>query len=120
VKPRDWRFLIWPEYVVQTGGREVRLSRKRGEILTILLMRPGRYCPPNEMIELIYPDPDREPDWAYGALKVHIFRMRQAFREAGIETDLRGHWYRGYSCTGFAVRHNGAGHGQGRNPALAD
>jgi hypothetical protein len=45
-------------------------------VLTSLLLRRGEVIGYGEMIELMYPNPDEEPDWARSSLGAVICRIR--------------------------------------------
>lgn len=58
-------------------GRTVQLSYNEAELLAVLLIRRGRPTSFNNLVGLIYPDPDDEPDWSVNCVRVTLHRMRK-------------------------------------------
>lgn len=57
--------LTWPQYrrrEVTYQGETVHLRPQEMEFLSMLLMRRGQIVSGEEMIENLWPDPDREPE----------------------------------------------------------
>lgn len=42
----------------------------------------------NELIAILYPDPDLEPEFAYSCMVLGIMRLRRWFREEGLYLDV--------------------------------
>lgn len=59
--------MTWPQYLrseCRHNGRVVSLSRYECELVSLLLMRRGHILSHHQLIEALYPNPDREPDYA--------------------------------------------------------
>ena len=72
--------MTWQMYLVgicSYRGRLVQLTRMEAEIVATLLIRRGRRMTIPEIIEAVYPDPDREPDTAYNCVAVLLSRVRR-------------------------------------------
>lgn len=77
--------------VAYVGGKKVHLNLQQTKLLERLAMaRPGENVPHLELLEYLYPDPDREPTDALGLVKVNI----SGLRSKGIVVKLN--WGRGY------------------------
>ena len=87
--------LMWHGYkkgVVQVDDESVHVPRQPMEILFFLMVHRGNFCPVEDLISAIWPDPDQEPDYAHDMVKVYICRLRKILGRDAIET----HYGRGY------------------------
>ena len=76
--------MTWPmmkRKQISIDGRKVRLSYGKTAIVVTLLLRRGRATPIDLLIEILYPDPDREPEYAANLIRRHICELR---RDAGL------------------------------------
>ena len=67
------------------GGRwflgDVRLSKRQVTLLLAVMARPR--VPTSEIIEMIWPDPDDEPDSANGIVKTIAYYLRAKLHGSG-------------------------------------
>lgn len=87
--------MTWPDYrrgEVQVRGKRVRLMPQCVEIVAALLMNRGRTLSRGTLIEMIWPNPDAEPDWAERQINVQICRIRKAIGACAVVTE----WGRGF------------------------
>lgn len=71
--------MTWAQYrrrVCSFEGREVPLGPIAAEIVSTLVMQAGRDLALSDLIEAVYPDPDREPDWAASCMHRIINKLR--------------------------------------------
>ena len=76
-------FRVWAgpeEREERDGGREIQLTVTEFRILTVLVKRPGRVFPRDELSELAYPGVHYVSD---RTLDSHIRRIRQKLRDVG-------------------------------------
>lgn len=70
--------MTWPQYrrcECTADGRRVKLSHLQCEVLSTLLMLWPAPVKKGELIEAVYPDPDREPDNLARYLDIVIHRL---------------------------------------------
>jgi DNA-binding response OmpR family regulator len=87
--------MSWPEHTrneVRINGRPVRLMPQRHKILAALLLNRGRLVSLNDLIGMVWPHPDNEPEWPENVVKVQVSKMRQQVGKWVIETV----WGRGF------------------------
>lgn len=88
--PEGCRFHIWPRYRVRFHGRWVRLSDGEGEILLLLMSKPGQVFSTQEIAaEVYWHRPDGGPSRAVRVIPKQIFDMRAKFRKVGIDLLLK-------------------------------
>jgi len=75
---------------VTDGFRKVSLWPSEATLLWALMARPRLTV--DEAIPLIWPAPDREPDWPEAGVRVRMCRLRKNLAEMGIsiKTHQRG------------------------------
>src|SRR5581483_5426399 len=72
--------------------REVELTRRELEVLSALMWHPGHVVAKDDLMDAVYP---RATDIGPNALEIHISRLRQKLRPAGVNVRaLRGIGYR--------------------------
>lgn len=72
--------MTWPQYLRREctfNGDVIKLGRVQTEILSTLLMRSPAPVSASDLIEAVYPNPDKEPDWADSCIKVLVHRVRK-------------------------------------------
>ena len=87
--------MTWPQYErgeVAIDGRPVKLSPRETVIVALLLMRRGCFVAVNDLIEMIWPNPDLEPENAAQGLTVYVCRLRKKLGADAIENL----WGRGF------------------------
>jgi len=62
---------------VTVGDREIYLTRQEHQIVEHLLLSRPRYVTRDELIQVLWPDPDLEPDYAENTVGAHICRARR-------------------------------------------
>jgi DNA-binding response OmpR family regulator len=73
-------------------GRVVHLRQTLADLLALLLVNgPDKYMPKEALIEMLWPNPDFEPDWAEAIL----FRRIHELRNRGVQIE---------SCYRFGYR----------------
>ncbi len=58
-------------------GASVYMTRIEHRIFAALFNARGRFLQKNQIFETMWPDPDREPDFADENLRVHVMRLRK-------------------------------------------
>lgn len=58
-------------------GETVKLTPTETEIVSTLLALRGRCVPRQELIEILWPNPDDEPEWSYNQIAQYIRRLRR-------------------------------------------
>ena len=71
-------------------------KNSRRIIAAIALAYPGK-VKVRDLIPVVYPDPDKEPDWAADSIKSTIFSMRRVWsnpdwRIASVPSSSGGYW----------------------------
>ena len=87
--------MTWPQYrrcEVAVSGRVVKLSPQAADLIAFMLIRRGHALSRGELVEMLWPNPDREPEWAERQIDVLIHRTRRLIGFGWIE----GIWGRGY------------------------
>lgn len=72
--------MTWPQYQRREctfKNTTVRLSPTQREILATLLMRRGQLVRRDELIEAVYPDPDKEPETSYLVVDRMMWLLRR-------------------------------------------
>ena len=88
--------MTWPQYLrreCDVDGLVVALTHDQTVMLATLLMRYPEPVTRGELIEEIYPDPDRTPEWPGFAVDEHIARLKHRIGAWRIFT-RRGSGYR--------------------------
>lgn len=70
--------MTWPMHErceVRVGARTVHLSPHERDMLVALMLRPG-FVARGELIEVMWPNPDDEPEYSEGSVVVYILRLR--------------------------------------------
>ena len=100
--PDGCEFYLYPRYRVFFCGSRETLSRAEGQILVLLMSKPGRYFMTKEIASEIYwYRRDGGPLTATNSIAVQIFHMREKFRRARIRLLLKnpasqhGYMFRG-------------------------
>lgn len=70
----------------------MHLTPKEGDTLAALLMNRGRLLSRTNLIEAVYPDPDKEPDWAMTLITIVITRLRRKLPDL-IQTECSRGYY---------------------------
>lgn len=86
----------WYDYVNQRVnylGEWIHLEPQEANLLLILMVNRGRSLKAQEMIEMLWPDPDEEPDDSYSTLKQYIYRVRQKIPNVIISAGWGMGWY---------------------------
>lgn len=87
--------LTWHGYkrgVVQIDGESIHVPRQPMEVLFFLMVRRGDFCTMDGLISFVWPDADKEPDYALSIVRIYIGTLRKIFGEGVIRT----HYERGY------------------------
>jgi DNA-binding response OmpR family regulator len=102
--------LTWPEYLAgccRLDGRLTRLTFQQADLLLVLLLQhPERPLPVREMVDRLWPNPEREP----GDPENVIVAVIGALRERGVMIEAR---------RGFGYRIPAETRGRERGAALA-
>lgn len=83
--------MTWPDYLarsVRLHGRRIMLNPQETELVLILLLRRGCTLARAVLIEMLWPNPDVEPDWADNLLSVLTYRLRRKLGDRVIETKI--------------------------------
>lgn len=86
MRPRI-RFLSCGGAVVGTGGRKARLTPSEALMLTAVMARS--FVPRDEMVEILWPNPNRQPDFWDTAMKVHAHNIRRKLKPFGVAVRSR-------------------------------
>jgi DNA-binding response OmpR family regulator len=81
--------MTWPQYLrreCKVGSRKVTLTRLETEIVAMLLIRQGVPTPTKLLAEMLWPDPDVQPDFAVDSVRELITRLRKKLGYARITT----------------------------------
>ena len=78
------RFWVWPRHVLSAFGRTVRLSRRDGDLMAVLLSDPRRYWKADDLVDYAYSDPDDEPEWGRDTVRTRLSRLRRTFLRHGL------------------------------------
>lgn len=79
--------LTWPNYLRRTlvvDGVSHRLTPKLMELACLLVMRRGQFVPIPEIIEVLWPDPDEEPDFSEDVIRTYASRLRRCLPKGAI------------------------------------
>ena len=75
----------------QFGGKIIQLTPQETELVCYLLIKgPSQLSTTEELIEIVWPNPDKEPDYANSMIGIHIFKCRKK----GVP--IKAEWGRGY------------------------
>lgn len=86
------------EDTLMHDGKFVELHPFQGKILRKLLKEGGKVVTYEAFLMDLYDRPDDEPDNYVGnTIKVHITRLRQKLKAAGVPLEVLTWWGRGYS-----------------------
>lgn len=58
------------------NGAEVTMEPRAAAILSVLLLRRGEILHPTVLLEMTWPDPDCEPDYARKMIHIYVYRLR--------------------------------------------
>lgn len=67
-------------------GQTVKLTPTETEIVSTLLVLRGRHVPFNDLIEILWPNPDEEPDYAYNTINKFLTFLRRKLPGAFAKT----------------------------------
>lgn len=84
---------------VSTSVGQVKLTRTEYDILAALVGRTS-VMPHNDMIAMVYPEPDLEPEDPYGVVKAMVCKLRRRLKDAGAPDVIGLSWGVGYYFTG--------------------
>lgn len=96
---------IWPRHMLRVHGRMVLLSRREGDLLSVLTSAHGRFFTAAELLVHSYVDADDEPDYGCETIVVRIYNLRRKLARYGISIDLKGRksGERTYRLDGFSL-----------------
>ena len=83
--------MTWPQYMRGECSATAQLSRMETEVLSTLLLRHPAPVSLHQMIEAIYPDPDRQAEYATRAVPVFVMRLRNKIGRDQILTTPQGY-----------------------------
>lgn len=72
--------MTWPQYrrrVCTLDGEPVRLSPSQAEVLSVLLMRHGSAVPISDLVDVLYPNPDKAPEWEIHTIHELVRQLRR-------------------------------------------
>lgn len=72
--------MTWPQYLrgeCLQDGRVIKLTNHEALLLSILLMRRGRPTKPEDLVPMVYPDSESEPDWAVSCIALYVIGLRR-------------------------------------------
>lgn len=73
--------MTWPQYLRRectfNGTVIVSLTPKEVEMLLVMLMRRPAPITADDMVEMVYRDPEAEPEWPVNVLRVLMSRLRK-------------------------------------------
>jgi DNA-binding response OmpR family regulator len=84
--------MTWPQYrrhEVTFYGVRITLKRMEAELLSVLLANRGTAIRVQELIEMVYPNPDVEPEYAVNCIHHLAMKLRRTL--PGV-VQSRGHW----------------------------
>ena len=58
------------------NGQTVKLTPTETEIVSTLLVLRGRCVRKSELVEILFPNPDDEPDWFNNWISVYLCRLK--------------------------------------------
>jgi DNA-binding response OmpR family regulator len=67
-------------------GQRVFMTPAERDLLALLLIRGPRLTTREQMIEWLWPDPDREPETAQNGVEVRLSRLRKLLRTSYIDS----------------------------------
>jgi DNA-binding response OmpR family regulator len=81
--------------------RDVLLTSQEASMLRALMAVPGIYVKTDDLCSEIWPDPDKEPDDAYGVIRQVALRLRRKIARGGsTDTFVVGKSRLGYQLRG--------------------
>lgn len=83
----DVEYWIWPQHMLKISGRSVLLSRREGDLISVMLSNHRKSWTFSELLESAYQDPDDEPEWGEQTIRSRIIQIRAKCARHGI--DLR-------------------------------
>jgi hypothetical protein len=92
------RFWIWPEHALRVHGRTVRLSRRDGDLMAVLLSDPRRHWKADDLVDYAYSDPDDEPEWGRDTVRTRLSRLRRTFLRHGLVLRIDSRYGPGGGC----------------------
>jgi hypothetical protein len=87
--------MTWPQYLrreCMIDGELAKLSKHQMTIFSTLLLRRGNPVFLDELIEILWPDPDNSVEWERNTVCVMISRLRQFKNLHSIVSCGRGSW----------------------------
>ena len=72
--------MTWPmmkRKQISIDGKIVKLSYWKTVIVVTLLLRRKKITSVEMLIAILYPDPDREPDWGENMVRKHVCEIRR-------------------------------------------
>lgn len=88
-------YMTWPMYTrqqCQYNGHLVQLTPRTADTLLCLLLKRGIPLKASELIEFIYPDPDKEPEWAENCVMRWIHFLRKSIPGVVLTENTRGYY----------------------------
>lgn len=67
---------------------------QQARILSVLRDRAGELVTINDLRDVLWPDPDLEPDWAFKIIHVQVHRARKAVADGERIDTIHGKGYR--------------------------
>jgi DNA-binding winged helix-turn-helix (wHTH) protein len=103
--PQGYRFWIYPTYRLETPVVCRSLPDTTGILLAFMIVNRGKRLWTGELFDAIYgSDEDGGADTGLRIIQVHVYRLRRALREIGIEPVIDSMMGRsGYIFRGFSV-----------------
>lgn len=83
--------MTWPQFKRRECTITARLSGRETAVLSTLLMHHPEPVKIDDLIEVVWPDPDVEPEWAKSQIYLVIKRLRAKIGVKRILTDSIGY-----------------------------
>jgi DNA-binding response OmpR family regulator len=93
--------MTWPQYrrsQCSIGDWTVDLSPIEAELLSTLLLRYPNPVTINELVDIVYPDPDSEPDYPEGQIVQRMMHLARKIGTFRLDNCGRSIGYRLYQC----------------------